>query len=244
MSMTTTAFPGTEGSDIFGGLLQSVPWLQALTGGDAPAPSPPKQAAAPNLITFYAYRAQSSQDYPDANVNFGDLGGVLLYLKSVMVRGQPTKNNITRIRRVKITLQKFQLGRYVEFEDGTCSEQQCDDIWHQYGHVVGCQAITQLCQGRKVMWYSLPGAGACPGVVTGGPDCSYHVEQAGEITLDYLASLTTLELGYEKFFEDPSDGRAATDEEVCSRRIDRVKQAFAEKFPDYPVELDAPPQCN
>mmetsp|Transcript_1395 Transcript_1395/g.3090 ORF Transcript_1395/g.3090 Transcript_1395/m.3090 type:complete len:481 (+) Transcript_1395:84-1526(+) len=139
--------------------------------------------------TFYVYRAQSDSDYPLQNVNAADLAGVMWYLHNEIVPSFAVhrKYNITRIIRFKLSMKttwefynvhRRQFGAFVAFDDGRCTVPHCNQVWKQYGFIVGCQhqsmdiagyqastktSIGAGCRGPDCfapVWYSLPGA--CP----------------------------------------------------------------------------------
>merc|ERR1712161_120540 len=72
-----------------------------------------------NTRTMYMYRAQSDSEYPMENVNMADLPGVLWYLHHEVVTMCPRKNDITRILRMKVTLQHF--VSYVAMDNSMCT---------------------------------------------------------------------------------------------------------------------------
>mmetsp|Transcript_12513 Transcript_12513/g.34504 ORF Transcript_12513/g.34504 Transcript_12513/m.34504 type:complete len:453 (-) Transcript_12513:68-1426(-) len=138
---------------------------------------------APGQMVFYMYRAQSSKDYPPVNINTADLNGVLWYLHNEIVGMTPRKYEVKRILRFKVTVNNTEklrnqvfhrFGAFVAFDSGRCTVPTCDQIWNQYGFVVGCQVIgaekasysrqapcnPASCQAG--IWYSLPGP--CPTV--------------------------------------------------------------------------------
>jgi len=140
--------------------------------------------------TFYMYRVQNDENYPDENINTADLPGILWYLHHEVVTQCPRKFGISRIRRLKVTMkntcdlyneQQTQYGPYVAFDAGQCTVPNCAQIWQKYGQVVGCQHIpynvgvyAAYCRPpncRQAHWYSLPGK--CPSQTLWAktPDC-------------------------------------------------------------------------
>lgn len=123
-------------------------------------------------------------------------------------------------------------------------------------------------------WYSIPGAcpsktykeqdasckAAEPGgecvagtsVPTGGLDCTYTIEQVGELSIDELEGITD----YADFIKsggreyDPTTDKGVhmsfwdglKDKAACQRRIDTAEQKFKAKYPDQPDLSD--PVCN
>jgi len=133
-------------------------------------------------MSFYMYRAQDNKEYELINFNAADLAGVLWYLHHEVVVVCPRKFNVTRIRRIKVTMQNTcklkqlegsQFGPYVSFDSGRCTIGGCQHFWDSYGFVVGCQHIpynqgmwgaycTPQADGKchRGHWYSFPGP--CP----------------------------------------------------------------------------------
>jgi len=110
-------------------------------------PPPQIQPPAPKL-SFYMYRAQNDHDYPFENVNAADLAGVMSYLHNEVVGMTPRKFNITRVLRLKVTMQNTQkmvdalrnpFSPFVAFDSGKCTVMNCDSVWNKFGFVVGCQ---------------------------------------------------------------------------------------------------------
>lgn len=136
--------------------------------------------------------------------------------------------------------------------------------------------IGEDCEGYKCrppVWYSLPGpcpdhnyekktsqckadypGGLCDSA-SGERDCTYSVENMGEVTLDVVTGIDD----YVTFFEDGgieyTESRDAGvkcdfwngkhDEDKCKERVDKVKQLFDEKYPDMPKCDDLPsPPCD
>jgi len=123
------------------------------------------------------------------------------------------------------------------------------------------------------VWYSLPGpcpdmgfegkspqclaqmpGGLCRGgAVTGARDCTYRVEDAGEISLDELAGIEDRKefffAGKHEYVGKLDAGVGCTfwngkhDAHLCSVRMERVKALFKSKYPGLPGcdELEEPP---
>merc|ERR1711920_1052422 len=115
-----------------------------------------------------------------------DLAGVMWYLHREVVGSTPRKFKIKRIMRYSVTMKVTQdyydkwpkqFGPFVAYDSGSATGHQ--DMWNNYGYVVGCQLLdtslynyappqsvqpschpqsSHMCHSPK--WYSLPGP--CP----------------------------------------------------------------------------------
>jgi hypothetical protein len=118
--------------------------------------------------------------------------------------------------------------------------------------------------------YSLPGlcpSGACSGgaeaaqvpggactVVTGAPDCTYHVEEAGSVGVDELMGVTDpapFRRGSRRMYDPETDegigcsfwdGRSVARQ--CASRVSKVKSIFKSKYHLPDCDLLAPPLCD
>eukprot|EP00441_Pelagodinium_beii_P006471 CAMPEP_0197701328 /NCGR_PEP_ID=MMETSP1338-20131121/123061_1 /TAXON_ID=43686 ORGANISM="Pelagodinium beii, Strain RCC1491" /NCGR_SAMPLE_ID=MMETSP1338 /ASSEMBLY_ACC=CAM_ASM_000754 /LENGTH=471 /DNA_ID=CAMNT_0043285013 /DNA_START=225 /DNA_END=1640 /DNA_ORIENTATION=- len=175
-----------------------------------------KHEEAPQTITFYLYRAVAENDTAAENINGASLGGVLHYLHHEVVGTCPRKNNIDRIRRIKVTIKNTvelftnhhgaQLGPYQEFVRAQCVSANCEQTWQDYGYVVGCRLQKGAGADDSLVDadYSLPGScplfpsgskseecqRAFPGGAcaspTGEQNCTFSTVEAGEILIDEL----------------------------------------------------------
>mmetsp|Transcript_16802 Transcript_16802/g.47994 ORF Transcript_16802/g.47994 Transcript_16802/m.47994 type:complete len:576 (+) Transcript_16802:80-1807(+) len=164
---------------------------------------------------------------------------------------------------------------FVAFDQAKCTVPMCPKLhWDPFGYVVGCQPnnVGQVAVPGSPTWYSLPGTcpnkfyyekteacnsaepgGACPtSDVTGGRNCTYFFERAGEIRLDDLSGLQDYnkvcqEAGILEYDETKDVGVGTkfwdgkTDAEAGARRMQIVKELFAKNFPSAPTELADPP---
>lgn len=196
----------------------TLPPTPSPTLSPTPLPTTPPTTTTsyePALTSFYVYRAQDYSSYANENINVADLAGVLYYLQNEVVRTCPRKFNITRIRRLKMTLDHNQLGAFVAFDSAKCTVGHCDGILEASRYAVGCQTTPSYAGDLAGFWYSLPGAcpekrfdektascivekpgGACRedtldfrGAIGRG-DCMYHTEPAGSIDLDPLVGIS------------------------------------------------------
>lgn len=123
------------------------------------------------------------------------------------------------------------------------------------------------------VWYSLPGP--CPSMeydaktaecrhqmpggrcqrATGERDCTYSVEEAGEISLDELAGIRDysafFHAGNREYMHDIDGGVGNTfwngklDLNLCRKRMERVKKLFKQRYPHLPGCDDLPePPCD
>merc|ERR1712232_1043728 len=96
-----------------------------------------------------------------------------------------------------------QFGPYSNFMNGQCMAASCDTNFKSYGYTVGCQVISTGIDNYEPppVFYSIPGScpsqpwsqktssckAANPGgqcaVPAGANNCTWHLEEAGEITL-------------------------------------------------------------
>jgi len=128
-------------------------------------------------MTFYMYRSQNDANYSLANINTGNLAGIMWYIQNEVVSGAYGPGNkfgITRILRLKVQVRATQplldagmsFGVRVAFDSGKCTGPKCDYDWSKYGYNVGCNNLgdypfpTYDTHFKGGIWYSLPGA--CP----------------------------------------------------------------------------------
>lgn len=165
------------------------------------------------MTTFYVYRAQDYTNYANENINVADLAGVLFYLQNEVVRTCPRKFNVTRIRRMKMTINRNLLDDFVAFDSAKCTVMNCGAKLQASHYAVGCQTTPAYCGKISGFWYSLPGP--CPDMdfkqktpqcritepgsscgdvgdaegAIGSGTCMYHIEDAGELELDALVGI-------------------------------------------------------
>jgi len=146
-------------------------------------------ATGPQLLTFYAYRAQDDIEYHTENNNLADLAGVLKYVHYEVVNSQVRDERlgtcmrhygITRIVRFRLSMfnppaifngfgqLRPQFGPFVAFDQGRCTscvDQNANIFDHRGGYFVGCQKQKQSTYHYtdNAVWYSLPGR--CPSQV-------------------------------------------------------------------------------
>jgi len=168
---------------------------------------------------------------------------------------------------------KTLFGPYFAYDSGKCHVADCNSVFDEYGYTVGCQHIpynvgmwAAYCQPpfcHYAHWYSLPGAcpeaefdqkteqckhrrpgGACK-KVNGARDCTYNVEDAGEVRLDELYQPSgKLEYNNQT---DHGDGVSfwdgIYDPAKCQFRYDTVVEHFKTKYPNQPATLPEP-RCD
>jgi len=99
----------------------------------------------------------------------------------------------------------------------------------------------------------MPG-GRCKagGPPTGLPDCTYSVEDAGEVLLNELVGIPDYAAFWEgtrnkEYDPDSDDGignhfwAGKHDAAKCNARLEAVRHLFGAKFPQFPVRLEEPP---
>jgi len=153
----------------------------------------------PEMISFYAYRAQSDDPFHVENANLANLAGALKYAHYEVINSQEKEEGlcqrhyaITRIARYKLTMKnpqdvydgfgdvQPQFGPFMAFDQGQCTSCLGPDskIWEQLGFYVGCQKQDEeLFQYEGAEWYSLPGP--CPHKGWGYKDAACRTEHPG-----------------------------------------------------------------
>jgi len=177
-----------------------------------------------------------------------------------------------------------QFGPYSAFDSGACGVKGCSDVYKQYGPVVGCQHIpyntgifAAYCEQPNCgypQWYSLPGpctrspfalkskecmqedpGGFCR-EVTGERDCTYYVEDAGEVFLDELYQTVSKYYTWDQFCKSELEYNNKTDYGIgvnfwneiynptkCRERYNKIIRKFKEKYPKMPASLPEP-RCD
>mmetsp|Transcript_24126 Transcript_24126/g.68299 ORF Transcript_24126/g.68299 Transcript_24126/m.68299 type:complete len:422 (+) Transcript_24126:2-1267(+) len=288
------------------GLCRVLPWL-CTEPSPAPAPvpvhppSPPpdslfKPSTAP-LQTFYIYRVQDDETYPQPNHDMLNLAGGMWYLHNEVVwhengrSGTYFSHPVSRIIKFKIQTRATQplwdmgmnFGVFNAFDSGQCTGPfQCDNF-EKAGFVVGCETWVagdgsnfphsqwnNLNHYAGAIWYSMPGecptqpykdktdkckkdapGGLCPAGVTptGAYDCTYQLEQMGELSIDELVGVDN----YDSFIAsggreyDPKTDKGVnldfwngiSDDAKCAWRVQRAEQLFRAKYPNQP-NLETP----
>jgi len=161
---------------------------------------------------------------------------------------------------------KQRFGTYYAFDSGGCGGLQCGNTYDKYGPVVGCQHIPfntgvfaayclpPLC--RYAHWYSFPGD--CPGSpigqktaecnhqhptgfckhVTGSRDCTYKIEDAGEVKLSELYDFKGCWSGQMEYNNQTDFGvgigfwDGIYNRKKCMDRLMAVARKFEEKYPN------------
>mmetsp|Transcript_19971 Transcript_19971/g.54432 ORF Transcript_19971/g.54432 Transcript_19971/m.54432 type:complete len:779 (-) Transcript_19971:324-2660(-) len=264
--------------------------LAYLTREQVDMAKPDPETCGTKKYTFYVYRAQDESTYKDQNVNAANLAGVLWYLHHEVVMECPRKFGITRIRRLKVTMQntcdlyketKTQFGPYVAFDSGRCGVDGCEKAYYKYGSIIGCQHMpfdTGIFSGYceypncgYARWYSFPGpctkmpvgkkteeckaddpGGFCESV-TGERDCTYHFEEAGDLSLDELYKTTTQYYPWKEFCKSQLEYNNKTDYGIgvkfwngiynparCMSRYLNITAAFKRKYPHLEETLPEP----
>mmetsp|Transcript_2320 Transcript_2320/g.5776 ORF Transcript_2320/g.5776 Transcript_2320/m.5776 type:complete len:422 (-) Transcript_2320:118-1383(-) len=167
------------------------------------------------------------------------------------------------------------------FDLGQCTGPWvCNDQFNKYGYFVGCNNLSSMFPFPNWpvyysgAWYSLPGAcsemqykgstldcqadqpgGLCTGTPTGQGNCTYSVEDAGEVLLNDLENITNYEAfkldGGEEYNKTTDVGINMTfwnginDTKANAKRVRVVDQMFKAKYPDMPSDAQMPPpKCD
>jgi len=290
---------------VFPNLCPPAPALQ-------PAPTPAPGAPSPNLklpdslfkpstgklMTFYMYRVQNNDNYPQPNHDMLNLAGAMWYLHNEVIwhpkgrSGTYFAKPVTRILKFKVQVRATQplidlgmnFGVFNAFDSGKCTGPfECDNF-PKAGFTVGCETWqpgagsnfphaqwNKLNHYKGAIWYSLPGpcpsqtyakkskecikeapGGECPKGVTptGTYNCTYTLEQLGEITIDELEGIDSVD----KFVAsggreyDPKSDKGVhmdfwdglQDTAACARRVQHAEDLFHRKYPGQP-RLERPP---
>jgi len=151
-----------------------------------------------------------------------------------------------------------------------CTTPGCPAIWKRYGYAPGCQ---EQAPGPDYfyplgVWYSLPGpcpsedcwhksqtckarepGGRCP-VPSGTRECTWHLEDAGEIDLDELVGISNhtafCKAGKKEFVPHLDRGLGVSfwdgyhNKTRCEERVHKVEGLFNSKFPGLPRTMPEP----
>mmetsp|Transcript_62060 Transcript_62060/g.171999 ORF Transcript_62060/g.171999 Transcript_62060/m.171999 type:complete len:419 (-) Transcript_62060:133-1389(-) len=191
-------------------------------------------------------------------------------------------SRITRYRvTMRATKELFGQGRnfdgFAAFDKAKCTVPGCSKLhWEPFGYVVGCQKgdTTRVALPGSPAWYSLPGT--CPSKfyfqkaetcikaepggecgkdeVTGTKDCTYHMEEAGELRLDDLSGIKKYNencavTGQREYDEATDKGTGTSfwdgklDVAKGAERKKRFLELFAQKYPQWPANYDEP-ECD
>lgn len=163
---------------------------------------------------------------------------------------------------------------FVAFDKAKCTVPGCSQLhWDPLGYVLGC---TKNDPGRVALpgeaaWYSLPGTcpskfyfqktaacmqnepgGQCKGSkVTGERDCTYTIQEAGEIPLDDLSGIKNYNdvcesTGVREYDELTDKGTGTSfwngkaDPKKGKERVKFITDLFAKRFPQFPALLEDP----
>jgi len=201
-----------------------------------------------------------------SGLNLASAEGVLWYLHNEVVHtcNQGVRHyEITRIKRYQVTLRSTpelwathrNFGLFLQFDKAKCTNGFCKSTFHTYGYIPGCIISSpRVANYWPAVWYSLPGqcpfrefadkTDRCrrnePGGFCDHPDgrhtCTYHLEPAGEVSLQELTGVADCrQEGPEKGFWSGKADRGA-----CNRRVHKLKTAFGRKYRDLPSDLDVP----
>jgi len=138
-------------------------------------------------MTFYMYRVQSTENYPEYNHDMLNLAGGMWYLHNEVVwhpkgrSGTYFSNPVSRILKFKVQVKAtqplydlgFNFGVLNTFDSGMCSGPWKCENFQTYGYTVGCETWepgspsnfphaqwNKLNHYKGAIWFSLPGP--CP----------------------------------------------------------------------------------
>lgn len=212
--------------------------MYTTTQAPVPTPAPSDGPSKGELLSFYAYRAQSAAYYQPLNINAANLPGVMWYLQHEVVTEVPPKFGIVRILRFKVQTKAPQrlldkgmnFGVRYAYDSQQCTGPgQCWDMYEKYGYFVGCNKFESAypypineTYYDGGLWYSFDGHGACPGPPNGGDHCTFAYNwPPAEITLEELQGADG-----QGFWDAPEDRKAN------AAKVARLRELFNKKFPD------------
>ncbi|CAE7261039.1 unnamed protein product [Symbiodinium pilosum] len=179
--------------------------------------------------------------------------------------------------------QNKNFDHFVAFDKAKCTVPGCAQLhWDPLGYVVGCTKndVGRVALPGEAAWFSLPGTcpskfyfqksatcvrhepgGECKGSeVTGARDCTYKIEEAGEIQLDELSGIKNYNdvcesTGVREYDEATDKGTGTSfwngkaDPKKGAERVKFISELFAKRFPasgsetwvnPWPQALDMP----
>jgi hypothetical protein len=181
----------------------------------------------------------------------------------------PRHFNISQINRYRIQMRAtmeiyeagMSFGTRFSFTFGACmgrcfpgnecsGPEDCDYHYSKYGFNVGCNNFLDhytYPEGETPApggtWYALPLDGRCSGEPTGAKDCTWSYRDAGALSLEEIEA--TSPSGPNCCPADRCTGfwENQLDEGATSGRVQAIRSAFAEKYPDWPEDL-GPSRCD
>jgi len=171
---------------------------------------------------------------------------------------------------------KINFDLYRQFDKGKCTHAQCEQTFEEIGYAVGCikNDVNVANYTPSPVWYDLPGpcpskewdqktevcmnnepGGECPAhsPVTGEPDCTWKLVNAGHVMLDELSGIES----YEQFCDEGKKEYVRANDTgvgfhfwdgkhnaaMCTTRMNLVQMKFKEKYPYLPLHLGEP-ECD
>jgi len=258
--------------------------------GHSPGPMGCELDDGPRLQTFYVYRALKEEENLTSNFDAMSMSGILYHLQTAVL-GCPRTGEITRIKRLKVTMKntpeayrtfKTQFAPLLAYRNQQCISPSCEQSFQSRGYAVGClvQERGQPCYLKEdcssdSLHYSFPGpcplsaAGAkteeClaqyPGGLcdepTGTDNCTFHVEDAGTVTLDELSGRNASQSLQDWCAAGNLEWDPATDRGVGmnfwnglhndplrKERMYKLGYLFWKKYPSFPKRLSDPRGCR
>jgi len=216
-----------------------------------------------SAYTFYIYRSMSYQEFPFGNVNAANLPGAMWYLSNEVLPRCPKRYNITQIKRFKVTYKPtpemealgMNFGVRYSYDRGKCTGSntinlgKCKDSYDKLGYNFGCNNFgdhypwpIMKTAYPKGVWYSLPVEGKCD-QPTGARNCTWNWEDAGHVKIEEELEHKHRGVGYYCHGRNTYFWGKSWSKRSGKWRVERVKDAFFEKYPDMDRDLP-PPLCD
>lgn len=150
--------------------------------------------------SMFVYRAESTSSLWRThllNVNAANIAGVLSYLHADVIpedmgsgqgHGCKRRNNIDIIMQFYVTLVgDLSSEMYMNYENGTCTNITCEEIYKEKGYYVGMSSQNWNPQHKytNAKWYSFPERGFCVDL-DGSYNCTYMARLVGWLKIDDL----------------------------------------------------------
>jgi len=206
-------------------------------------------------MNFFVYQVLADNESACVAPEAHSLQGVVWHLHNeVVTQSCPRRMHRSRVARCRAavfnTEQPFlewkgQFGPYTNFNEGKCVSPGCEDVWRNFGFVVGCLPWAAYMggadYGNRSHVYSFPHQGRCA-APNGTANCTWNLQAAGEVRLDDLENISDYRsfcksggVEYDKG-RDCGKGCSFWDNQSSSvanaRRLQRLQQLFGEGSPE------------